>query len=171
MNDTLHSGSCFLPSFQEILCFLLGQVALVTDIHQTFLQIEIDNLHRDYLQFMWYENMENPNFINIYRFIWLVFGLICAPFILNATVKVHVQKLHQWRNDSNFDTFFTRPICWRYCNVFWSASKALEFYSVCKQVLLKGGFQLQKWKSNNVNLQKDIREKKLITVILVQNCQ
>ena len=69
MNDTLHSGSWFLPLFQEILCFLQGQVALVTDIHQTFLQIEIDNLHRDYLQFMWYENMENPNFINIYRFI------------------------------------------------------------------------------------------------------
>ena len=32
-------------------------------------------------------------------------------------------------------------------------------FSVCKQVLLKGGFQHQKWESNNVDLQKNIREK------------
>ena len=48
LNGTLHSGPCLLQLFQEVLCFLLGQVALVADIHQTFLQIEIDNLHRDY---------------------------------------------------------------------------------------------------------------------------
>ena len=34
-----------------------------------------------------------------------------------------------------------------------------EFYSVCKQYLLKGGFQCRKWESNDVNLQKNIREK------------
>ena len=42
------------------------------------------------------------------------------------------------------------------CN---SSSEALEFYSVCKQNLLKGGFQLRKWESNNINLQKNISEK------------
>ena len=91
LNGTLHSGPCLLQLFQEVLCFLLGQVALVADIHQTFLQIEIGNLHRDYRRFLRYENMENPNLMNIYRFTRLVFGLICSPFILNATVKVHIQ--------------------------------------------------------------------------------
>ena len=42
------------------------------------------------------------------------------------------------------------------CN---SSSEALKFYSVCKQNLLKGGFQLRKWESNNINLQKNISEK------------
>ena len=55
--------------------------------------------------------------------------------------------------------------------IFRSASEALEFYSVCKQVLLKGGFQFQKLESNNVNLQENIREKKLITVTSVQILQ
>ena len=36
--------------------------------------------------------------------------------------------------------------------------KRLNF-SVCKQNLLKGGFQLRKWESNDINLQKNIREK------------
>ena len=46
----------------------------------------------NYLRFMRYENVGNPNLINIYPFARLVFGLACSPFILNATVKVYVQK-------------------------------------------------------------------------------
>ena len=79
---------------------------------------------------------------------------MCKNYINDETIQI----LTQFLRDLYVDDTAT-------------ASKALEFYSVCKQVLLKGGFQLQKWKSNNANLQKDIREKKLITVILVQNCQ
>ena len=41
------------------------------------------------------------------------------------------------------------------------ASEALKFYSVYKQVLLKGEFQLRKWESNDFNLQKSIREKEI----------
>ena len=69
MNDTLRSGPCLLTIILEVLLrFRLGQVALVADIHQAFLQIEIGKLRRDYLRFLWYENMENPDLINIYCF-------------------------------------------------------------------------------------------------------
>ena len=75
LNETLHSGPCLLPIILEILLrFRLVQVALISDdIRQAFLQIEIDKLHRDYLRFIWYENMENLNLINIYRFTRLIF--------------------------------------------------------------------------------------------------
>ena len=54
MNDTLHSGPCLLPIVLELLLrFRLGQVVLVTEIRHSLLQIQIDNLHRDYLRFMW----------------------------------------------------------------------------------------------------------------------
>ena len=117
---------------------------------------------------MWYENMQTPNLINIYRFTRLVFGLTCSPLILNATVKAHVQNsindetiqiLTQFLRDLYVDNTATS---------FNSSSEALEFYSVCKQVLFKGGFQLRKWESNNVNLQKKVGKKKLATVILVR---
>ena len=42
---------------------------------------------------------------------------------------------------------------------FILASETFEFYSVCKQLLLKGWFQLRKWKPNDFNLQKNIMEK------------
>ena len=74
LNETLHSGPCLLPIILEILLrFCLGQVTLVADVRQAFLQTEIDKLHRDYRRFMWYENMENLNLINIYRFTRLIF--------------------------------------------------------------------------------------------------
>ena len=107
--DTIHSSPCLLPIILAIfLRFRLGQVALVVDIRQVFLQIEIDNLHRVYLRFVWYENMENLNLINIYRFTRLVSGLTCSPFILNSTVKIHVQN---YINDKTIQilTVFTRP--------------------------------------------------------------
>ena len=78
---------------------------------------------------------------------------------MNATVKVHVQNyindetirtLTQFLRDLHVDDTATS---------FNSSSEALEFYSVCKQNLLKGGFQLRKWESNDINLQKNIREK------------
>ena len=103
--------------------------------------------------------MEGLNLINIYRFTRLGFWLTCSPFLLNATVKVHVQNyindeiiriLTQFLRDLHVDDAATS---------FNSSSEELEFYSVCKQNLLKGGFQLRKWESNNINLQKNIREK------------
>ena len=103
--------------------------------------------------------MEGLNLINIYRFTRLGFWLTCSPFILNATVKVHVQNyindetiriLTQFLRDLHVDDAATS---------FNSSSEELEFYSVCKQNLLKGGFQLRKWESNNINLQKNTREK------------
>ena len=78
---------------------------------------------------------------------------------MNATVKVHVQNyindetiriLTQFLRDLHVDDAATS---------FNSSSEELEFYSVCKQNLLKGGFQLRKWESNNINLQKNTREK------------
>ena len=80
--------------------------ALVADIRLEFLQKEIDSLHRDYLQFMWYENMENPNLINIYFFSRLAFG---------------------WRKDSNFETVLRDLYVDDTATSFNSSSEALEF--------------------------------------------
>ena len=78
---------------------------------------------------------------------------------MNATVKVHVQ---YYINDETIRilTQFLRELhVDDTATSFNSSSEVLQFYSVCKQNLLKGGFQLQKWESNDINLQKNIREK------------
>ena len=58
LNDCLHSGPCLLPLIFEILLRnRIGDVGLVADIKQAFLNIEIDEGDRDFLRFLWAENI------------------------------------------------------------------------------------------------------------------
>ena len=70
LNDRLESGPCLLPLLFDILLrFRTGKIGLISDIKQAFLQIEISPEHRDYLRFLWYDDVykSNPELI-ILRF-------------------------------------------------------------------------------------------------------
>ena len=65
LNEQLHQGPCLLPLLFDILCwFRMNEVALVSDLCQAFLQIEIATEHTDYLHFFvvfgYDENYEAP---------------------------------------------------------------------------------------------------------------
>ena len=57
LNDCLHGGPCLLPLiFDIVLRFRNRDVALVADIKQAFLNIEIDQGDRDFLRSLWEKN-------------------------------------------------------------------------------------------------------------------
>ena len=56
-----------------------------------FLQINIAEEHRDYLRFIWLQEFNFDENI-ILPFKRIVFRLTCSPFLLNATVKLHLEK-------------------------------------------------------------------------------
>ena len=93
LNDCLHSGPCLLPLIFDILLrFRIGDVALVADIKQAFLNIEIDEEERDFFRFLWVENISEKDKIVVYRFLRVVFGVTSSPFLLGATIESHVTK-------------------------------------------------------------------------------
>ena len=55
------------------------------------MNIEIDPEHRDFLRFLWVDdvNKESPK-IKLLHFTRVVFGVIASPFILNATIRHHI---------------------------------------------------------------------------------
>ena len=77
--------------FDILLHFRTGKIGLVTDVKQAFLQINIAEEHRDFLRFIWLQEF-NLDKIVILRFKRIVFGLTCTPFLLNATIKLHLEK-------------------------------------------------------------------------------
>ncbi|XP_057292161.1 uncharacterized protein LOC130614736 [Hydractinia symbiolongicarpus] len=83
LNDILNSGPNLLAKvFDILLRFRTNYVALVADIQQAFLNIEIAEKDRNYLRFLWKENpTENDSKLIIYRFLRVVFGLTCSPFL------------------------------------------------------------------------------------------
>ena len=87
LNELLGLGPCLPPHLFDILIrFRLGKIALISDLKQAFLQIQIDTEHRDFLRFLWYNEIRT-DFLPSVR---LVFGLTSGPFSLNVTVKFHL---------------------------------------------------------------------------------
>ena len=82
LNDILYSGPCMLPLLHDILIrFRIGKIGIVANVQQAFLQIEIDENHRGFLRFIWFNNVlsNNPSHVLV-RFARVVFGLTCSLF-------------------------------------------------------------------------------------------
>ena len=78
LSDVLYSRQCMLPLLHDILIrFQIGKIGIVADIQQGFLQIEIDEYHRDFLRFIWFDNVlsNNPSYV-LLRFARVAFGLL-----------------------------------------------------------------------------------------------
>ena len=66
LNDFLHSGTCLLPLIFDILFrFRIVDMVLVADIKRVFLNIEIDDCYRDFLRFLWVENIYQEKWLYI----------------------------------------------------------------------------------------------------------
>ena len=93
-NDRLEIGKNYMPLlFDTLLRFRMHSVALTADIAKAFLQIEIDESDRDYLRFLWFDDIRKPGpEIIQMRYNRLFFGLTCSPAILGETIRHHVAK-------------------------------------------------------------------------------
>ena len=92
LNDCLHVGPSLNPFLLDILLrFRVHEVAVTVDIEKAFLNIEIDSGHKDFLRFLWVDDVdqESPE-IKLLHFKRVVFGVNASPFILNATIRHHV---------------------------------------------------------------------------------
>ena len=65
----IYSGPCLLPLVQDILLrSRIGKTAVVADIQQEFLQINIAEPHRNLLRVLWFEDINNSDVIKTLRF-------------------------------------------------------------------------------------------------------
>ena len=109
LNDCLFSGpSITEPLFPILFLFRADRIALIADIEKAFLQISISPKYRDYICFLWHDDIENINCENIlnsnlviYRLCCLLFGVTSSPFILSATLEKHINSYQ------NTDPYFT----------------------------------------------------------------
>ena len=63
-------------------------IALTADIQQTFLQISINTSDRDYLKFLWFEDLvaKVPKIV-CKRFTRVLFGMTSSPYLLTGTIQ------------------------------------------------------------------------------------
>ena len=91
LNECLFKGPSLVNLLAEVLfCFRLHDIVLLADIKAAFLQIGVDSKDRDLLRFLWYNEKGE---LEVYRFTRVPFGAGPSPFLLNATLKHHLEKL------------------------------------------------------------------------------
>ena len=114
------------------------------DIEKAFHMIDVDEKHRDASRFLWVQDIDSvdPKLL-ILRFIGVVFGLNCSPFILGGTLEHHISK-YQFDNPYFAKKFLESIYVDDVVNGAETPMKALNFYEEAKACLLAGGFRLRK---------------------------
>ena len=83
------------------------------------------------------------------RFKKVVFGLTCSPFLLNAAVKLHLEKV---LSIDSFKKFIEKLLLNLHVddfnNSFDNIKDVIKFYEVSKKYLTDANFILHKWATN-----------------------
>ena len=159
LNDCLHVGPSLTPLMVDILLRFREQpVVLVGDIEKAFLNIEVHEEDRDCLRFLWVNDIhdEDPEVI-VYRFNRVVFGVNSSPFLLNAVIRYHIKQYEDI--DPQFVECLTNAFF--VDDLVTSCPDADSGYSLNEKAserMMKGGFKLRKWKTNDGILSMRIHE-------------
>ena len=157
LNDCLHTGPSLNPLLFNILVrFRENRIALVGDIEKAFLNIGVDEKDRDFLRFLWVEDVRDNNLsINVYRFCRVVFGLNASPFLLNGTIRHHLATFAVVDPE-----FVKRMVEGFYVDDLVTGDRTTEraftLYEKAKERMATGGFKLRKWKTNDPGLREKI---------------
>jgi hypothetical protein len=133
-------------------------VGLIGDIEKAFLMISVNPPDRDVFRFLWVDDIkrEIPTIVTL-RFKQVTFGVSSSPFLLNGTIKYHIEQYQS--EDPEFVSKFLRSI---YVDdlIIGSSSvqKAFELYSKAKHRLAEGGLNLRHFMSNSPQLTALIEE-------------
>lgn len=149
LNDYLDMGPSLNPLLYSIMLrFRENRVTLVGDIENAFLNVEVNEGDRDYLRFLWVNNIESEKAETIvYWFCRVVFGLKLPPSLLNATMRHRVSKYLEVVPE-----FMKKILEIFYVDDLVSGERAeqgaYELYEKAKSRMSQGGFRLRKWLTN-----------------------
>ena len=162
LNDCLYPGPSLTESlFGVLLRFRTYRYAFISDIEKAFLQIILDERHRDVVRFIWFRDLENLTVDNInnaelaiYRICRVLFGVTSSPFLLTGTLVEHA---NMYNHDPQFVEKFLKSLHVDDLNSGGeSKEEVLKFYTKCKERLAKASFNLRKFESNSSELEKFI---------------
>ncbi|XP_035230524.1 uncharacterized protein LOC118202452 [Stegodyphus dumicola] len=163
LNDCLWPGINLNQNiFHLLIYFRFNRVSILGDIEKAFLQIVLAEKDRDAVRFLFVKNIDTPlqntdDQLEVYRFKRVLFGVNSSPFLLAATIKLHIQK---YRNVYP-DTFQILDTCMYVDDLVTGAddvSEALKTSREAKEIMRGAGMNLRKWVTNDYHLAKKWEE-------------
>ena len=153
LNDAMYKGPCLTPLLFDVLVrFRLNPIGIIADIEKAYLQISVADCHRDFLRFLWFDDVfkDIPEEV-IFRFCRVIFGANCSQYLLNSVIRYHAS---QYKDiDKNFSEKVTKSF---YVDDFNSTiqnvTEGEELYKKIKLRFLDASFNVRKWKTNSLEL-------------------
>ncbi|XP_073956541.1 uncharacterized protein [Choristoneura fumiferana] len=156
LNDSLMIGPTIQPDLRHlIMSWRRYPVCLVADIVKMYRQVLVDEKDANYQRILWREDPNQP--LKHYKLLRVTFGTASAPYLA-------VRTLHQVAYDEGQDLTMAaeRVLKHFYMDDLLTGCDTVEegkqIYSEMNDLLSRGGFELQKWSSN----QEELRE--MVTV-------
>lgn len=144
LNDCVEVGPKMIPDLMQILLrFRRWTYGLSGDIQKAFLQIELNETDRDVHRFLLFDA---DNQVRHMRFKRVTFGVASSPFMLNATVKLHLSKFEK---DNTVKELETNMYVDDWLTGSDSEEELSEMMMKSTEIMLLGGFPLTKWISNS----------------------
>ena len=117
--------------------------------------VKLQESDRDSSRFSWPSNPLDPNSdINVYRFTVVFFGAACSQFLLNVSLKIHL-------DNSIIPCAAELSKSLYVDNVDYSCedeSSLIDFYGSSVPLSREAGFTLREWTSNSTPLNDIIRQ-------------
>eukprot|EP00117_Sycon_ciliatum_P013241 scpid32585/ scgid13978/ len=157
INTCLNAGPNLLEKIPDILMrFRCHAIALTGDIEKAFHMLRVGEDDRDVLRFLWWDDPFSTNRqIKVFRFARVMFGLTSSPFLLNATLKHHLDKYQV--DDPDFVSVVSDSM---YVDDLAAGAddeeSAITLYSKLKERMGDGGFNIRKFASSSISVQQHI---------------
>ncbi len=126
--------------------------------------ISVQESERDVLRFLWINDIHaQPPPVEIYRFGRVVFGVSCSPFLLNATLKKHIESyMEECPEIVNIliNSLYVDDVN----SGGHTVNEVLNLYEKSKSMMQSGGFNLRKWHSNSNEVMHEIKQRERVIV-------
>ena len=153
LNDKVMQGPDLTNSLVGVLLrFRQGDVAFMADIEAMFMQVKVNQDHRDVLRFLWFEDHNTDAPFATYRMTSHLFGGVWSPSCANYALRHTAEELREEYSDEVVETVnrnFYVDDCLKSRD---GTDETLHLATQLRDLLAKRGFNLTKWVSNEPDL-------------------
>ena len=147
LNDILMTGPTLYPTLDTILMrFRIHQVAISADIGKMYRMVRLVPRDRDLHRFFWREQPTGP--LIDYRMTRVTFGVSSSPYLaIKALQQTAADFGHMYPKASPLvlSSFYVDDLL----TGADTPEQAVQLYEELRALLLKGGFDLRKWRSSS----------------------
>ena len=154
LNDVIHQGPKLINDLPAVLLrFRKHPVALMCDIQEMYLQIEMKPEDRPYHRFLWRDMQEREP--DVYEFNRLVFGVNSSPYLAQFVSRCHAEK-HRESFPLAAETILRSTYMDDSMDSMIDPETGIELYEQLSTLWGLAGMHARKWLSNSKDVLRKI---------------